>query len=1043
GVTMVDIDANGYLDIYVCVSGKPNRLFINNKDRTFTEKAAAYGIDHSEYSTQAYFLDYDRDGDLDLFLVNHPIVFNRNNVVEHEKKISGRNVLYQNNGDLTFSDVSDKANISDHSYGLSASIGDLNNDGWPDIYVANDYEEPDCLYQNNKDGTFSNVIDLAFKHISYFSMGSDISDINNDGLLDLFVLDMKSEDQTRQKTLMPSMDTEKYWFLVRLGYHHQVMRNTLQLNNGNNTFSEIGQLCGVDKTDWSWTSLFADFDDDGYKDLFVTNGIIRDIYDNDAKNELHSLASISNKINHLEAARLFPSTEIPNYIFKNLGNLKFVKRTDEWGFDTPVNSNGAAFGDLDLDGDLDLVVNNINKPASIYENQTSEQGYSGNYLNVRLYGDAPNSFGLGAKIVIYNNDEIQVQENYTARGFISSCDHLVHFGLGDYEYVDSIKIYWPRGNIDTKYKVTTNQKLDVHESESQPNKLITSSKWNIPMISETEKIFEEITDDMPFTYNHKENQYDDYAVEILLPHKLSQNGPGIAIADVDQDGLDDVFIGGAAGQSGTLYLQKANGKFQQSANEPWSEDIDCEDLGLLFFDANNDGFPDLYVVSGGNEFPEGSEKYQDRLYINDGKGNFSRQVNNLPQMRTSGSCVVSCDYDKDGDQDLFVGGRLVPGRYPYPPGSYLLNNNEGVFADVTEKSAPELMQSGLVTSAIWTDYDNDNDKDLLIVGEWMPITIFENNDGMLTNVTRKVNLHLTTGWWNSIIGGDFDNDGDTDYVLGNIGTNTKYKTTQSTPIKVYANDFDQNGSNDIILAKCIDSKYYPIRGKECMSQQLPYLSQKYQSYNAFAKATVDEIIGQNNLERSLIQAAKVFESCYLENLGNKRFTLHPLPVEAQIFPVHGVLVLDINMDNNLDLVLVGNSYAPEVETGRSDAGIGLVLTGDGKGKFSPVPINNSGFFIPYDAKAISLLSIGPDHDPMLIVSNNNHKVQFFKMTETNHQALDIENNESYVLISLKNNKVRKQELYNGSGYLSQNSSKLFFSSGVDLGCIAIYDNLEQ
>ena len=979
GTTMVDINNDGYLDIYVCRSYninnpdmRENLLYINNGDLTFSEHARAYGLNDNGYSTQANFFDYDLDGDLDMYLVNHPIDFGDFNKERYNKRLSPNNFerdkLYRNNNDGTFTEISKSAGIFNYGFGLSATIGDLNNDGWPDIYVANDFEEPDFFYLNNQDGTFTDKLQTAFKNVSQSSMGCDIADINNDGLLDLTVVEMMAEDNLRQKTNMPSMNPTNYWRLVNIGYHHQNMRNTLQLNNGNGTFSEISQLAGTSKTDWSWSALFADFDNDGFKDLFITNGVRRDMRDNDFTKTTGDFQKRHGRLNYKQANEMAPLKKLSNYIFKNNGNLTFTKKIVEWGMNFPNFSNGAAYADLDLDGDLDLVVNNLEDTASIFENN-SRQKNKNNYIQIRLRGDRIVN-GIGAKITLVNSGQTQFQELTLTRGFQSSVDQIIHFGLASIKIIDEIKIEWPDGKVEILMDIPVNRLLTIYQKNASDIEVVA------PVRQVT--LFKETTDEAGFTFTHKENVYDDFAREKLLPHKLSQNGPKIAIGDVNGDNVEDFFIGGASGSSGAMYIQNMNGTFTLSNSQPWEKDKVCEDMGALFFDSDGDGDLDLYVVSGGNEFELNSSYLQDRLYLNDGSGIFQKTTTNLPSMLTSGSCVISADFDEDGDLDLFVGGRLIPGKYPFPPRSYLLQNSNGTFKDITERLAPTLTNIGMVTDALWTDFDQNGSMDLIVVGEWMPISFYKNNNGKFENVTASLNLDNTTGWWNSITAGDFDNDGDTDYIAGNLGLNSKFKASEAEPLHVYCNDFDANGSLDIVLAYYNKGICYPVRGKDCSSDQMPFLNNKFQTYRSFGEASVYEVYG-NKLDEALHYAAKMFESISLENLGNGRFSIEPLPVEAQFSSVFGIVVHDFDNDNILDLLLAGNFYAPEVETGRSDAGIGLFLKVQANGKFTSIKLSESGFYAPGDVKDMKIIKSPNAKSWSILIANNNAKMQVFQL----------------------------------------------------------------
>ncbi|MCH8903830.1 MAG: VCBS repeat-containing protein [Bacteroidetes bacterium] len=917
GVTMVDINDDGWLDIYVCRSysdgnadARRNLLYINNGNNTFTESAKAYGIDDLNYSSQATFFDYDRDGDLDMFLGNHPrdLIDNVQDRLYHRNYpiMTESDKLFRNNGDETFTDVTVESGILNYGFALGIMAGDMNNDGWTDIYVANDYEEADMLYINNQDGTFTNTINKAVKHISNFAMGADLADYNNDGLLDIVVLDMMAEDNYRQKTNMSAMAPSKFWDMVDNGFHHQYMRNSLQLNNGNGSFSEIGQLAGINYTDWSWAALFADFNNDGFKDLIVTNGYRRDSRNNDFRAMYKEMIKEhDNKIEAIDIAQyleLMPVNKISNYYYENTGDLTFINKTREYGFDRPSFSNGASYADLDNDGDLDLVINNLVDDAFIYRNNLDQQDQN-NYLRIKLNGKPGNSLGLGATVTLFNGDDIQYQEMTSTRGYLSSVENILHFGLANSTMVDKIEIKWLSGTQQVVQNIASNQTIEFDEEKAGIIDQVSVDPINT--------LFTDVSNRIIIDFTHQENEYDDYIKESLLPHKMSQFGPNIATGDVNNDGKIDFYIGGASGQAGVLFIQKSNLSFEAAPVQPWHTDKKQEDIGAVFFDSDGDNDLDLYVVSGGNEFDPDSKDLQDRLYLNDGEGNFTKSVDVLPAMRSSGSCVVPGDYDKDGDIDLFVGGRLIPGNYAFPARSYILNNNGGRFTDVTESMAPGLVEAGMVTSALWTDFDKDGAMDLFVVGEWMPLSLYHNENGNLVNSTEKYNLQNTTGWWNRIVQADIDGDGDQDYIVGNLGLNYKYKASVEEPLHVYCSDFDRNGTMDIVLGYYNQGECYPVRGRECTSQQIPFIKEKFENYESFGLATLYEVYG-DDLNTALHQEAKLFESCYLENKGEDGFAVIPLPTRAQFSTVFGIIPEDFDKDGHMDLIIAGNLYVSEV-----------------------------------------------------------------------------------------------------------------------------------
>ncbi len=955
GVTMVDINNDGWLDIYVCLSGnlpepyRANQLFVNNQDGTFTERAAEFGIADTGYATQAAFFDYDRDGDLDLYILNHntqPINDFKPSEVRETYDANIGDKLYRNDGG-SFRDVSLGAGLYTNplGYGLGVSIGDLNNDGWPDIYIANDFIEHDYCYLNNGDGTFRDVIKEAFPQVSQFSMGTDIADFNNDGWLDIISVDMVSEDNYRQKTTMRPMDRSAFNYAVKDGFHYQYMHNALQLNRGNEHFSNISKLAGVSNTDWSWAPLFADLDLDGNKDLIITNGYKKDISNKDylAFEKKKIQAFQDGEITNTELFKALldaaPITKIENYVFRNNGDYTFSKMNQDWNFDQKVFSNGAAYGDLDNDGDLDLVINNIDEPASLYRNNTVEQG-NANYLRLKLEGPDQNRLGIGASIKIQAGDLVQYYESCLTRGFQSSVDPILNIGLATHTAVDFVEVTWPDGKVSFKNNVTANQLLEL--SYKQAGELPHQK-------GKKKHLFEDITAKVRLGARHIENDFDDFEYEVLLPHKMSNWGPAFAAEDVNGDGLTDFFLGGSAGFAGQLYLQDSDGAFNRQLEAAFTAHLASEDVGAVFFDADNDGDRDLYVVSGGNEFVAGASEYSDRLYFNDGAGRFTFQENALPECFTSGSVVRPQDFDGDGDLDLFIGGRMQPRAYPTPANSHILINQGGVFEDVTHTVAPALKEIGMITDAIWCDYDRDRDVDLVLTGEWMSPTFLRNEEGQFVRAD-DTGLENEVGWWFGIQAADMDGDGDQDFIAGNLGLNYKYKASYREPFEVYLNDFDDNESLDIVLGYFEAGELYPVRGRQCSSEQMPFIKEKFPTYDLFGQANLYDIYGESSLKKSLNYRATNFASSYLENKGNGQFEVHALPIEAQFSAITSILIEDLNGDGHLDVLTAGNLHASEVETPRNDAGVGCLLVGDGSGGFSAMSAHESGLYLPYDVK---------------------------------------------------------------------------------------------
>ncbi|MCF7567977.1 VCBS repeat-containing protein [Sabulilitoribacter arenilitoris] len=986
GVTMADVNADGWLDMYVSVSGiwttTKNLLYINkgldeNGIPIFIEAAESYGIADSGNSVQGTFFDYDNDGDLDLYVINYPPTDFRTTVPEYNRLMHGvtevqSNTLYRNNGDNTFTNVTEASGLLSFGLSLSAAIGDYNSDGWQDIYVSNDFASPDNFYFNNGDGTFTDQIKKTINQTAFFGMGSDVADFNNDGLLDFFQLDMTPEDNRRSKANMQSMNVQMFNQMDHYGFHTQFMHNTLQLNVGNDEnelplFSNVPRLGGVALTDWSWAALFADFDNDGWKDLFVTNGTRREINNKDYFKKIGKQYSKKKKEgNILPLVEAIPSEKIENYAFKNNGDLTFSKIGKKWGVNHKGFSNGAAYADLDNDGDLDLVVNNLDEVSKVYKNTTTENN-SNNYLKINLKGTEKNPLGIGTKVFIYSKGKVQLQQVMNTRGFQSAVPSILNFGLGKATTIDSLKVIWPDGRQQNLVSLGINKQIDLNYSNS-------NAKLQQPSLNKN-TMFKDVTKKTGISYKHKENKFDDYFYQVLLPNKMSQFGPALAVGDVNNDGLEDFYIGGASRYFGNIYFQNLDETFtKQEVDLSWKDDDIKEDVNAIFFDANNDGYQDLYVVSGGNEFHKNSKPYQDRLYINDKKGNLIKNNTALPKMYISGSKVVPADFDNDGDLDLFVGGRHTPRNYPLPTNSFILRNDssesEIIFTDITKEVATDLQDIGMVTDATWTDFNGDNILDLVVVGEWMPITFFANENGKFINKTNVFGFEKSTGWWNTIIAKDFDNDGDIDFVAGNLGLNYKYRASEKETFDVYADDFDNNKSTDIVLGYYYDGEQYPVRGRQCSSQQIPAIEIKFKDYNSFAKADIEDVYSTQSLKDALHYKAYTFASSYIENLGNGNFKTKALPNEAQVSSINSILSKDVNDDGHIDLIVSGNLYTSEVETPRNDASYGLYLQGNGLGEFKPMPATKSGLYVKGDVKNSAWIKLSNGMDAILFAKNN-------------------------------------------------------------------------
>ena len=1018
GTTMADVNGDGFLDIYVCAVGNfrglegANELYINNGTSrdgvpTFTEKAADYGLDFTGFSTQAAFFDYDHDGDLDCYLLNHAIHTSRS-----YDRVTARNLRNNESGDYLFENqsltktgkapagkiarfenVSEKAGIygAAMGYGLGISVADLNNDGWEDLYISNDFHEDDYYYVNNKNGRFTESVRKAFAHTSRFSMGNDVADVNNDGFADVVTLDMYPEDETVEKSSLGEDPLDIYQYKLAYGYMNQYSRNCLQINQSGKRFMDVGMLAGVAATDWSWSPLLADYDNDGIKDLFISNGIVHrpnnlDYVKFASDDSLRYAMETSNSLDE-RAIKLMPEGKVHNYLYRGTGTpdqptLQFEDKSLDWGFETPTFSNGAAYADLDNDGDLDLITNNIDQPAGLYRNDANEKFPTHKHLTVKFKGNAPNTFGVGAKVILKYKDTLQMQQLMLTRGFQSSVAPELLFGLGNRNVVDTLVVIWPSQRMEVRLNVKTNQPLILKQSDARLD--ATSYRYTaLP----AKPFFTELTGPDSIPYRHGENRnFFDFVRESLMPFEVSTEGPRLAVGDVNGDGLEDMYAGGAKWQAGSLLLQQANGQFKPSAQRAFEIDSVYEDVDAVFLDADGDKDLDLYVVSGGNEFYDKMPEQFDRLYLNDGRGTFSRSVMALPPMYDNKSCVRPFDIDQDGDLDLFVGGRVVGFGYGKAPNSYLLiNDGKGRFSDQTDKLAAGLRKAGMITDAVWADYDGDKDADLILAGDWMPIRIFTNNKGTFSEVksitTEKTPLN---GFFQRIVAADFDRDGDIDLMAGNIGTNTKLRKTSGSHLKMWVKDVDKNQSVEQVIAynrvkQGGGDDWFPLATKDELGKQMPgVINKRFTNYESFAGKSIMDVLNSDDLQGAEERLVDQFASVYLENRSGK-FVVHPLPLLAQVSKLFALYPFDVDHDGDLDVLAGGNFYGVSTYQGRYDASNGLVLRNNGKGTFTAESGIDCGFLLNGEIRDIC--PVRTTRGPLIVVARNGDNVQLFKQLD--------------------------------------------------------------
>ena len=1070
GVSVVDINNDGWMDMYVCATILPdsakreNLLYVNQGLDSkgvpqFKESAKEYGLNDNSHSTMSAFFDYDNDGDLDMYLVINEIVKGINPAIfrpiikDGTFPSTGR--LFRNDWKTGlnhpfFTDVSKEAGTTIEGYGHGVSIADINKDGWKDMYVSNDFNSNDILYINNGNGTFTDKVTTYFKHTSANGMGQDIIDINNDGLSDVVEVDMSPEDNLRKKMMLAPNSYQTYQNSDHFGYQYQYVRNTLQVNQGPRVaendsigdpiFSDVGFFSGISETDWSWTPIVADFDNDGYRDIVVTNGYPKDLTDHDFIAFRQQSSAIASKAYTLGQ---IPEVKLHNYAFRNNGDVTFSDVTTDWGLETPSFSNGGTYADFDNDGDIDLMVNNINDEAFVFENTAmNDKGSGKSFVGVKLIGDTLNRNGLGAWVQLYYQGKQQSYEQTPYRGYLSSVQLNPHFGLGSVTAIDSLVIIWNN----TKRQVLTQVQLNQTITVDIKNAIAINSFIN-PVFA-TNTLFTDVTGQLNIPYKDSSKDFIDFNIQKLLPHKFTEYGPALAVGDLDGNGLEDMVVGGSLGISPTMLLQQTNGSFAKKLVFPSADAISKQwkDVGIILFDADGDGDLDLFTASGGFEKAPNTDAYQDKLFLNDGKANFLIDQNALPKNYTSKSCVRASDYDNDGDLDLFIAGRVEPWNYPKPVSSFIYRNDsrdgKAKFSDVTKNVAKTLNNIGLVCDAVWTDFNNDGWQDLVITGEWMSVLFYANNKGIFKDITATSNLGDKKGWWTSIVPGDFDNDGDIDFVVGNLGLNSFFKASEKYPVSIYAKDFDNNRNYDALPTIYLPSsqldqtkKEYPVHVRDDMTKQLISFRLKFKNYKSYATATFDQMFTKEEMQDVLKLQANYFSNSYIRNDGDGKFTMVAMPMETQYSCMNGMISDDFDGDGNLDLLATGNDYGTEVQVGRYDASNGLYLKGDGKGNFKEIKILQSGWFVPDNAKALVKLRRN-DGKCLFVVSHNRGKLKAFELNKP-VKFISLQPNETSAIINYKSGTKQKREIGYGASFLSQ--SGRFINTDDSMRSIDIKD----